>query len=265
MSAEKQAAKEAADQLAAAKQAAKQAAKEAADQLAAAKQAAKQAAKEVADQLAATKRAEKQAAKEVANQLAETNRAEKQAAKEVANQLAATKRAEKQAELETMQLSEALTERVAFNRAERAEKQAAKLAADKLEIENNLAERDSIKRDEEIERVAAAKEAADKLAAGTNCTERASSSKNEQQWDDMFEVLVRYIEEIREMATRHMSEEQKAAWFWDGNVPQSYKTPCGKTLGVWITNQRSAKAKDTLITDRGVRLTSTGLRWRMKN
>ena len=140
---------------------------------------------------------------------------------------------------------------------------AEKLAADKLEMENNLAERASIKRDEEIERVATAKEAADKLAAGTNCTERASSSKNEQKWDDMFEVLVRYIEEIREMATRHMSEEQKAAWFWDGNVPNSYRTPCGKTLGVWIATQRSAKAKDTLKTDRGVRLTSTGLRWRM--
>jgi hypothetical protein len=166
---------------------------------------------------------------------------------------------EEQKEAERLEKAKALTERVAFNRAERA----AKLAADKLEIENNLAERASFKCAEEKKRVAAAKEAADKLAAGTNCTERASSSKNEQQWDDMFEVLVKYIEEIREMATRHMSEEQKAAWFWDGNVPKKYKTPCGKTLGVWIINQRSAKAKDTLITDREVRLTSTGLRWRM--
>ena len=175
-----------------------------------------------------------------------------------------TKRAEKQAELEAMQPSDALTERVAFNRAERAEKQAAKLAADKLEIENNLAERDSIKRAEEKMRAAAAKEAADKLAAGTNCTERASSSKNKQQWDDMFEVLVRYIEEIREKATRHMNDDQKATWFWDGNVPYSYKTPCGKALGSWINNQRSVKAKDTLKDDREVRLTSTGLRWNMK-
>jgi len=141
---------------------------------------------------------------------------------------------------------------------------AEKLDAVKLEIANNLAKRDSIKRDEEIERVAAAKEAADKLAAGTNyCTERASSSKNEQQWDDMFEVLVRYIEEIREMATRHMDDEHKAAWFWDGNVPTSYKTPRGKALGMWIKNQRSMKAKDALKDDREVRLTSTGLRWRM--
>ena len=77
------------------------------------------------------------------------------------------------AEAERLEKAKALTERVAFNRAERAEKQAAKLAADKLEMENNLAERASSKRDEEMERVAAAKEAADKLAAGTNCTERA--------------------------------------------------------------------------------------------
>ena len=211
---------------------------------------------------------DKQAAKLAADrQRAEEKKAakhaEKQAAKETSDQLAVTKRAEKQAELEAMQPSDALTERAAFNRAERAEKQAAKLAADKLEIENNLAERDSIKRDEEIERVAAAKEAADKLAAWTNCTGRDSSSKFEQQWVDTFECLVRYIEETREMATRHMSEEQKAAWFWDGNVPRKYKTPCGKTLGSWISKQRSAKAKDTLETDREVRLISTGLRWRM--
>lgn len=51
---------------------------------------------------------------------------------------------------------------------------AEKLAADKLKLEiaNNLVERDSFKRDEEKERAEAAKEAADKLAAATNCTER---------------------------------------------------------------------------------------------
>lgn len=43
----------------------------------------------------------------------------------------------------------------------------------RVEIANNLAERDSFKRDEEKERAEAAKEAADKLvAAATNCTER---------------------------------------------------------------------------------------------
>ena len=71
-------------------------------------------------------------------------------------------------------------------------------------------------------------------------------------------------QETREMATRHMNEDQKAACIWDGNVPKGYKTPCGKALGKWINNQRSAKAKDTLKDDRKVRLTSTGLRWNMK-
>ena len=73
-----------------------------------------------------------------------------------------------------------------------------------------------------------------------------------------------YIEEIREMATRHMNDEQKAAWIWDGNIPARYKTPCGKALGRWINNQLSAKAKDALKDDREVRLASTGLRWKMK-
>jgi len=87
------------------------------------------------------------------------------------------------------------------------------------------------------------------------------TAQSQQKWEDMFECLVRYIEETREMATRHMNEDQKAAWIWDGNVPTSYKTPCGKALGRWINNQRSAKAKDTLRDDREVRLVSTGLKW----
>jgi hypothetical protein len=81
----------------------------------------------------------------------------------------------------------------------------------------------------------------------------------------MFEVLVRYIKEIREIATSHMNDKHKATWFWDGNVPNSYRTPCGKALGRWIGTQRLAKAnKDTLKDYREVRLTSTGLRWNMK-
>ena len=47
---------------------------------------------------------------------------------------------EAQANAERLEKAEAMTERVAFNRDERAAKQAAKLAADKLEIENNLAD-----------------------------------------------------------------------------------------------------------------------------
>ena len=77
----------------------------------------------------------------------------------------------------------------------------------------------------------------------------------------MFECLVKFIEEIREKMTKNMTDEQKAAWVWDGNVQTSYKTPCGKALGRWINNQRSAKAKGVLKDDREVRLVSTGLKW----
>jgi hypothetical protein len=79
----------------------------------------------------------------------------------------------------------------------------------------------------------------------------------------MFHVLVRYIEETRETATRHMNDEQKAEWIWNGNVTFSYKTPCGKALGGWINRQHTAKVKHKLKDDRTVRLTSTGLRWEM--
>jgi hypothetical protein len=145
----------------------------------------------------------------------------------------------------------------AINCAERAKKQDAKLASYKLEAENTLAKLASYKRAEEKERVAAAKEAAKQLAAMTNCTV-------DSKWEDMFKCLVRYIENTREMATRHMNDEQKAAWIWDGNVPKSYKTPCGKALGVWIQTQRTAKAKETLKDNRELRLTSICLRWNMK-
>jgi len=85
--------------------------------------------------------------------------------------------------------------------------------------------------------------------------------QSQQKWDDMFECLVKFIEETRAEATKDMSEEEKKAWVWDGNVPTNYKTKCGKALGRWINNQRSAKAKGTLKDDREVRLVSTGLKW----
>ena len=90
---------------------------------------------------------------------------------------------------------------------------------------------------------------------------KSGTLHSEQKWEDMFECLVRYIEETREKATRHMGVQQKVAWIWDGNVPTSYKTRCGKALGRWINNQRTAKAKDVLRDDREVRLVSTGLKW----
>jgi len=90
---------------------------------------------------------------------------------------------------------------------------------------------------------------------------KSGTLQSQQKWDDMFECLVKFIEDIREKSTKHMNDQQKAAWIWDGNVPTSYKTPCGKALGRWINNQRSAKAKGTLKDDREVRLVSTGLKW----
>ncbi len=83
----------------------------------------------------------------------------------------------------------------------------------------------------------------------------------QQKWDEMFQCLVKFIEETRERCTRHMNAQQKAKWIWDGNVPTSYKTPCGKALGRWINNQRSAKVKGTLKDEREVRLVSSGLKW----
>ena len=85
--------------------------------------------------------------------------------------------------------------------------------------------------------------------------------QSQQKWDDMFQHLVRFIEDTRAEKTKNMTEEKKSAWVWDGNVPTSYKSPSGKALGRWINNQRSAKAKGTLKDDREVRLVSTGLKW----
>eukprot|EP00804_Cyclotella_cryptica_P021116 CCRYP_019016-RA/>CCRYP_019016-RA protein AED:0.01 eAED:0.01 QI:1035/1/1/1/1/1/2/1086/1262 len=90
---------------------------------------------------------------------------------------------------------------------------------------------------------------------------RASTLQSQQKWDDMFEYLVKFIEETRAEETKGMTDEEKSAWVWDGNVPTNYKTKCGKALGRWINNQRSAKTKGTLKDDREVRLVSTGLKW----
>jgi hypothetical protein len=90
---------------------------------------------------------------------------------------------------------------------------------------------------------------------------RASSLQSQQKWDDMFEYLVKFIEETRLEQTKGLSEADKAAWVWDGNVPTNYKTKCGKALGRWINNQRTSKTKGTLKDDREVRLVSTGLKW----
>lgn len=92
-------------------------------------------------------------------------------------------------------------------------------------------------------------------------TPKPSTLQSQQKWDDMFNYLVKFIEETRQEATKNMPEEKKKTWVWDGNVPTNYKTKCGKALGRWINNQRSAKSKGTLKDDREVRLVSTGLKW----
>lgn len=58
-----------------------------------------------------------------------------------------------------------------------------------------------------------------------------------------------------------MTEEEKKAWIWDGNVPTTYKTKDGKALGRWVNNQRSAKSKGSLKDEREHRLVDAGLKW----
>ena len=100
-----------------------------------------------------------------------------------------------------------------------------------------------------------------KQAPAMSMRRTTGTVQSQQKWEQMFDCLVQFIEDTREKSTRHMTEEQKAQWVWDGNVPTSYKTPCGKALGRWINNQRSAKSKGSLKDDREVRLVSTGLKW----
>ena len=79
----------------------------------------------------------------------------------------------------------------------------------------------------------------------------------EQQW---YHLLSQYIADTRAEKTKNMTEEKKSAWVWDGNVPTNYQTPCGKLLGRWVNNQRTAKSNGTLDSDREARLNSLGLK-----
>jgi hypothetical protein len=85
--------------------------------------------------------------------------------------------------------------------------------------------------------------------------------QSNQKWDEMFECLKEYVDEVRVKETKGMSEEEKVKWEWSGNVPTMYKTKDGKALGRWVNNQRSAKSKGTLKDEREIRLLSTGLKW----
>ena len=90
---------------------------------------------------------------------------------------------------------------------------------------------------------------------------KVSNKARQQQWDDMFQCLLHYIEDTRNKETETMNDEEKAAWLWDGQVPSNYKTTSGKNLGPWINTQRVTKKRGTLKEDREARLASTGLKW----
>ena len=77
----------------------------------------------------------------------------------------------------------------------------------------------------------------------------------------MYTCLLEFAELRRLEETKHMTEEEKKVWIWDGNVPTTYKTKDGKALGRWVNNQRSAKSKGNLKDDREQRLIGAGLKW----
>lgn len=89
----------------------------------------------------------------------------------------------------------------------------------------------------------------------------ASKGQSSQKWDSMFDCLLQFIEDQRSQETAKMSEDEKKAWVWDGNVPTTYKTKDGKALGRWVNNQRSAKSKGVLKEEREERLVKAGLKW----
>ena len=103
------------------------------------------------------------------------------------------------------------------------------------------------------------------VAASSTAPSTQSSSKSRgqasQKWEGMFECLLEFVEERRKEDTEGLSKEEKKDWVWDGNVPTNYKTSCGKALGRWVNNQRSAKSKGTLKEDREERLVAAGLKW----
>jgi hypothetical protein len=95
----------------------------------------------------------------------------------------------------------------------------------------------------------------------SNGSSGSGGGQASQKWDSMLEALKEYAQEREEEETKHLTEEQKAYWSWDGNVPTMYKTKDGKALGRWVNNQRSAKSKGTLKEERENRLVAAGLKW----
>ena len=96
-------------------------------------------------------------------------------------------------------------------------------------------------------------------APGSAASYSASNTQSNQKWDEMFDCLVEYVQEQNKRHANTMRGGKP--WKWDGNVPTTYKTKDGKALGRWINNQRSAKTKGSLKSEREERLLSTGLKW----
>ena len=48
----------------------------------------------------------------------------------------------------------------------------------------------------------------------------------QQQWDENFERLLQYKEELRKKQTIGLSDKEREEWKWDGNVPHEYKVRC---------------------------------------
>lgn len=83
-----------------------------------------------------------------------------------------------------------------------------------------------------------------------------------RKWDEWYDLLADYVEERRkEEAEDMISDQEKAAWIWDGNVPLRYRNSDGKALGKWVYQQRDAKRNKSLIDDREVLLLAIGLDW----
>jgi len=98
-------------------------------------------------------------------------------------------------------------------------------------------------------------------AAMSESSSKAIKAAVSQKWDGMYQCLLDFVEERKEEETKHMSQDERESWAWDGNVPTTYKTKDGKALGRWVNNQRSSYTKGTLKDDREELLTAAGLKW----
>ena len=73
------------------------------------------------------------------------------------------------------------------------------------------------------------------VSAGLNLEMQGNEENHQKHWEDMFQCLLHFIEDTRNEETKDLNDEKKAAWVWNGKVPQNYKTSSGKALGVWVS------------------------------